>query len=153
MNRHYHNDGPDLLRPRAPVAPDRSVLVSVSMMQSHPSHRETTSRALSRLVAAATLAAFLVAQPWVVCAPLCLLNGHAKVAVAASQYQSHLLHCHSDRVMQSELPTAQSLGSMLPAQLVQLLPSFRVVTIRFAPPAAVHFQQIPSADPPPPRSA
>jgi hypothetical protein len=98
------------------------------------------------------LGAFLVAQPWIVCAPLCLLQGHAAVAAAASQYQGHTLHCHSDRVMQSELPTVQSLGSMLPAQPVQLLPSFQVVTIRFAPPAAVHVQQIPSADPPPPRS-
>ena len=104
------------------------------------------------LVAAATLAAFLVAQSWVVCAPLCLFNGHAKVAVAASQYQDHVIHCHSDKVIQSELPAAQGLGSMLPAQLVELAPSFRVVTIHFAPPAAVHLQQIPSAEPPPPRS-
>jgi len=32
-------------------------------MQSNPSHRETTSRPLSRLAAAATLAALLLAQP------------------------------------------------------------------------------------------
>jgi hypothetical protein len=104
------------------------------------------------LVAAATLVAFLVAQSWVVCAPLCLFNGHAKVAVAAPQYQDHLIHCHSDKVMPSELPAAQQLSIMLPAQLVQLAPSFRVVTIRFAPPALVHLQQIPTAEPPPPRS-
>ena len=127
------------------------MLLSTSMMQSNPSHRETTSRPLSRLVAAATLAVFLVAQPWVVCAPNCLLHGHAKVAMAASQYQDHVIHCHSDKVMRSELPTA-SLGSMLPEQSVPLLPSLRVVTIRFPAPAPVHLQQIPSADPPPPRS-
>ena len=69
-----------------------------------PSHRETTSRPLSRVLAAATLAILLTAQPWVVCAPLCLLNGHAKVALAASQYQDHVIHCHSDKVIQSELP-------------------------------------------------
>ena len=122
------------------------------MMQTKPSPRELPSRPLARLVAAATLAAFLVAQPWIVCAPLCLLQGHAKVAVAATQYQEHIIHCHSDKVVRSELPTAQSLGSMLPARLVPLLPPLRVVTIRFASPAAVHLQQIPSADPPPPRS-
>jgi hypothetical protein len=103
------------------------------------------------LVAAGTLLAFLVAQPWLVCAPLCLVNGHAQVAVAASQYQDHVIHCHSDKVV-LELPSAQSLGSMLPAQLVQLPPSFRIVTIHFAPPAAVHLQQVPTAEPPPPRS-
>jgi len=121
------------------------------MMQSNPSHRETTSRPLSRLVAATTLAVFLVAQPWVMCLPKCLLEGHAKVASAASQYQDRIIHCHSDKVMRSELPTA-SLGSMLPEQSVPLLPSLRVVTIRFPAPAPVHLQQIPSADPPPPRS-
>jgi hypothetical protein len=122
------------------------------MMQSKPSPRETGSHPLARLVAAATLAAFLVAQPWIVCAPLCLLQGHAKVAAAASQYQDHIIHCHSDKVVRSELPTTQSLGSMLPARLIPQLPPLQVVTTRFASPAAVHLQQIPSADPPPPRS-
>ncbi|HEY0351099.1 MAG TPA: hypothetical protein VGC48_03205 [Gemmatimonadales bacterium] len=105
------------------------------------------------LVAAAMLAAFLVAQPWIVCAPLCLFEGHGKVAMAASHYQDHLLHCHSGKVMPTELPAAQSLGSMLPVAAAQLLPPALVVgTIRFAPPAAVHLQQIPTAEPPPPRS-
>jgi hypothetical protein len=122
------------------------------MMQRHPVHRETMSRRLSGLFAAATLAAFLVAQPWVMCAPLCLLQGHAKVATAASQYQEHVIHCHSDKVMLSQLPTAQSLGSMLPARWVPVLPLPRVETVRPAPPTMVHPQQIPLADPPPPRS-
>ena len=122
------------------------------MMQSNPSHRETTSRPLSRLVAAATLAVFLVAQPWVVCAPNCLLHGHAKVAMAASQYQDHVIHCHSDKVIQSELATAQSLGSMLPTRWVPVVPSLRVVTLDLGSPTLVHLQQVPSADPPPPRS-
>jgi hypothetical protein len=121
------------------------------MMQSNPSHRETTSRPLSRLVAAATLAVFLLAQPWVVCVPNCLLHGHAKVAMAASQHQGHVMHCHSDNVVVSHLPTAQSLDNMLPARVALPLSPLRVVAIRFTPPAPIHLQQIPPADPPPPR--
>jgi hypothetical protein len=113
----------------------------------------TRSRPLARLAAVTTLAAFLVAQSWIVCAPLCLLNGHAKVAVQASHYEDHVIHCHSDNVMHSELPVVQSLGSMLPVSPAQLLPPAPiVVTIGFAPPARVHLQQIPTAEPPPPRS-
>lgn len=122
------------------------------MLQSNPSHWETTSRPLRRVVAAATLAVFFVAQPWVVCAPLCLLHGHAKVAMAASQYQDHVIHCHSDKVITSELPTAQSLGSMLPTRWVPVLPPLRVVTFDLESPTPVHLQQVPSTDPPPPRS-
>jgi hypothetical protein len=121
------------------------------MMQSNPSHRETTSRPLSRLVAAVTLAVFLLAQPWVVCAPLCLLQGHARVALSVSQYQGHVMHCHSDNVVLSQLPTAQSLGNMLPTRVAPALPPLRVVAIRFAPPVPIKLQQIPPADPPPPR--
>ncbi len=122
------------------------------MMQRNPSHRATHSRPLARLVAAATLAAFLIAQSWAVCAPLCLLQGHAKIAMGASQYQDHVIHCHSDKVIRSELPTLQPLGLMLPARWAPVLPSLRVVTLQPAPPAAIHPQQIPSVDPPPPRS-
>ena len=122
------------------------------MMQSNLPHPETASRPLVRFVAAATLAAFLVAQPWVVCAPLCLLQGHVKVASAAADDHDHIIPCHSERVMRSELPIAHLLGSMLPARPALLLPPPRVVTIRFESPAAVHLQQIPSVDPPPPRS-
>lgn len=122
------------------------------MIQRNPAPRKTTSRPLSRLVAAATLAAFLVAQSWIVCAPLCLFNGHARVAAAASQYQEHIIHCHADNVIRSELPAAQSLGGMLPTQWVPVLPSLRVVTVDLGSPAPVHLQQVPSADPPPPRS-
>jgi hypothetical protein len=119
------------------------------MLQSNSSPRETTSRPLSRLVTAATLAAFLVAQSWIVCAPLCLLQAHAR---AVSQYQTHPLHCHSNQVIQSELPATQSLGSMIPARAVPLLPPPRVVAVRFAEPLPAQLHQIPSADPPPPRS-
>jgi hypothetical protein len=113
-----------------------------------------SSRPLSRLAGAATLAAFLIAQSWIVCAPLCLLvHRHAQVAVAASHYQDHVSHCHSDRVVQGQLPAAQSLGSMLPMQGAPVLPSLRVVTHDFGPPARVHLQQNPSTDPPPPRAA
>ena len=103
-----------------------------------------------RLVGLVTVAAFLLAQSWMVCAPLCLLQGHARVALAASQYQGHVMHCHSDNVL-SQLPTGQSLGNMLPARVAPPLLPFRVVAIRFIPPAPIHLQQIPPADPPPPR--
>jgi hypothetical protein len=135
-----------------PVVPEWAVLVSTSMLPSAPSSRKTHSRPLARLAAVATLAAFLVAQSWFVCAPLCLLEGHAKFAAAASQYQDHLVHCHSGKVMPAELPAAQSLGSMLPVQVSPLVPVTRVVPVRFAPPAALYLQQIPPTEPPPPRS-
>jgi hypothetical protein len=114
---------------------------------------ETRSRPLARLAAVTTLAAFLIAQSWIVCAPLCLLEGHARVAMATSHYQDHLLHCHSGKLVPAELPAVQSLGSMLPVSATPLLPSLPVVTIGFVPPALLHLQQIPSAEPPPPRSA
>jgi hypothetical protein len=121
------------------------------MMQRNPFRREPHSRPLVRLVGLATLASFLLAQSWMVCAPLCLLQGHARVALSASQYQGHVMHCHSDNVILSQLPTAQSLGNMLPARVAPPLPPLRVVAVRFAPPVPIHLQQIPSADPPPPR--
>jgi hypothetical protein len=122
------------------------------MMRTTSSPREMTSRPLGRLVAAATLAAFLVAQSWVVCAPLCLLNGHAKFAVAASQYQDHVMHCHSDKVSPAELPAPELLGSMLPTHWAPALPSLHVVTVELGSPNRIHLQQVPSADPPPPRA-
>jgi hypothetical protein len=122
------------------------------MRQSTPSSRQTPSRALARLAAGATLAAFLVAQSWMVCAPLCLLQGHGKVGMVVSHYQDHLLHCHSNKVIASVPPAIQSLGAMLPVGAAQLLPPSRIVSIRFVPPAPVQLQQIPLTDPPPPRS-
>lgn len=141
----------DLVLTPRPVARGRGVLPSTPNMQPHSSPREAISRPLSRLVMAATLVAFLVAQPWVVCAPLCLLNGHAQVAMAASQHPDHVIHCHSDTVIRSELPAAQSLGSMLPARWVPVLPSLRVVILDLGSPTLAHVHQVPPADPPPPR--
>jgi hypothetical protein len=112
----------------------------------------THSRPLARLAAVATLVAFLVAQSWVVCAPLCLLQGHAMVAMTTSNSGDHILHCHSDKVTPSELPAAPLLGTMLPVELAQLVLLPRVVSVHFAPPAPVHLQQIPLAESPPPRS-
>jgi hypothetical protein len=106
---------------------------------------------LVRSVGLLTVAAFLLAQSWMVCAPLCLLQGHARVALAASQFQGHVMHCHSGDVVVSQLPTAQSLDNMLPTRVAAPLSPLRVVAIRFAPPAPIHLQQIPPADPPPPR--
>ena len=112
----------------------------------------TRRNPLVRLVGLLTVAAFLLAQSWMVCAPLCLLQGHARVTLGASQYQGHVMHCHSGNVVVSQPPTTQSLGNMLPARVAPPLPPLRVVAIRFAPPAPIHFQQVPPADPPPPRS-
>jgi hypothetical protein len=106
---------------------------------------------LVRSVGLLALAAFLLAQSWMVCAPLCLLQGHARVALAASQYQGHVMHCHSGDVVLSQMPTAQSLDNMLPTRVAPLLSPLRVVAIRFTPPAPIHLQQIPPAEPPPPR--
>jgi hypothetical protein len=112
------------------------------MTQRHP---------LVRSVGLLTLAAFLLAQSWMVCAPLCLLQGHARVALTTSQFQGRAMHCHSDNVVVSQLPTAPSLDNMLPARVAPLLSPLRVVAIRFAPPAPIQLQQVPPADPPPPR--
>ena len=112
----------------------------------------TRRNPLVRLVGLLTVAAFLLAQSWMVCAPLCLLQRHARVALSASQFEGHIMHCHSDNAVLSQLPTAQSLGTMLPARAALPLLPLPVVAISFAPPAAIHLQQIPSADPPPPRS-
>jgi hypothetical protein len=106
---------------------------------------------LVRSVGLLALAAFLLAQSWMVCAPLCLLQGHARVALAASQFEGHVMHCHSDNVVLSQLPTGQSLGNMLPTRVAAPLLPFRVVAVCFIPPAPIHLQQVPPADPPPPR--
>jgi hypothetical protein len=111
----------------------------------------TRRNRLVRLVGLLTVAAFLLAQSWMVCAPLCLLQGHARVALGASQYEGHVMHCHSGDVVVSQLPTGQSLDNMLPARVAEPLSPLRVVAVRFAPPAPIHFQQVPPADPPPPR--
>jgi hypothetical protein len=112
----------------------------------------TRRNRLVRLVGLLTVAAFLLAQSWMVCAPLCLLQRHARVTLSASQYEGHIMHCHSGDVVVSQLPTAQSLGTMLPARVAPPLLPLPVVAISFAPPAPIHFQQVPPADPPPPRS-
>jgi hypothetical protein len=111
----------------------------------------TQRKPLVRSIGLLTVAAFLLAQSWMVCAPLCLLQGHARVAVSASEYQGHVMHCHSDDVVLSQLPTVQSLGNMLPTRVTLPLPPLRIVAVRFEPPAPIHLQQVPPADPPPPR--
>ena len=111
----------------------------------------TRRNPLVRLVGLLTVAGFLLAQSWMVCAPLCLLQGHARVALGASQYEGHVMHCHSGDVVVSQLPTAQSLDNMLPARVAPPVLQLPVVAISFAPPAPIHLQQIPPADPPPPR--
>lgn len=120
------------------------------MLQRSRFPREVRPRPLVRLVGLVTLASFLLAQSWTMCAPLCLLQHHAKVAHSA-EYQGHAMHCHSDDLILSQLPSGQSLGNMLPARVAPLLPPLRVVAVRFVPPAPIHVQQIPLADPPPPR--
>ncbi|MFL5401831.1 MAG: hypothetical protein ACJ8BF_03350, partial [Gemmatimonadales bacterium] len=98
-------------------------------MQSNPPSRERRSPWRDRFVAVATLVAFLVAQPWIVCAPLCLLKGHAQVASVALPSPDRVIHCHSDSVMRSELPSAQPLGSMLPVEVGPLLLPLQIVAV------------------------
>ena len=107
---------------------------------------------LARLVATTTLGAFLLAQPGILCAPLCLSQVHERLVAAASHFQDHVVPCHPERVIRSQLPTAQLLGSMLPEGVAQLAPRPQIVRVRFGAPAETLLQQIPSTDPPPPRT-
>lgn len=119
------------------------------------SPRQTTSRPLARLLAGAVLGAFLVSQSWVLCAPLCLLQGHAAAVMAASDSHAHVKPCHSDHVMRSESTSQssdlQTLGLMLPTRSVPVVRPLPVVTLALTPPTAVHLQQVSSVEPPPPR--
>ncbi|HEY4649712.1 MAG TPA: hypothetical protein VIG95_11400 [Gemmatimonadales bacterium] len=101
----------------------------------------------------ATLTAFLVGQSWMLCAPLCLIQGHAPMSMAsASLHQSHAMPCHSDLVLESPAALATSLATMLPSRVTPMLALPRLVAVSFAPVVPLQLRQLPPRDPPPPRS-
>jgi hypothetical protein len=115
--------------------------------------RDTHSRPLARLAALLTLTAFLVGQSWMLCAPLCLIQGHAPMSMAsASMHQNHTMPCHSDLVIESPAAVAASLAIMLPSQVTPILALPRLVDVSFAAVLPIQLQQLPPRDPPPPRS-
>src|ERR1041385_327598 len=97
------------------------------------------SRPLSaRLAALATMLVFLGAQPWVICPPLCLVDGHAPShrgsAMAGAHHRSYGTPCHTGKVVPSEVTASGFLSIMLPAPWAPALPSLSVVTVPIAPP-------------------
>jgi hypothetical protein len=123
------------------------------MRPSSRSASATPSRPLVRLAALLTLSAFLVGQSWMLCAPLCLIQGHAPMSMAtASMHQSHTMPCHSDLVVESPASLAASLATMLPSRVTPVLALPRLVDVSFAPVLSVQLRQLPPRDPPPPRS-
>lgn len=114
-------------------------------------------RLLTRLVALATLAGFLIAQPWATCLPSCLMLGHSQwhkdVAVASAHHHSAVASCHTGKLVSAQAPATGSVGIMLPASWTPELQSPPVVTVARAAPAGAHSGQVPSTEPPPPRAA
>jgi hypothetical protein len=106
--------------------------------------------AASRLVAAATLAVFLLSQPAVICLPLCLSGGHYQ---AASEMHRHspLQPCHSLDAIRAPASILQISSIMLPAGGSPLIPLLAVVSLGTMSPADLSSAPIPSLDPPPPR--
>jgi hypothetical protein len=106
-----------------------------------------------RVVSAATLVIFFLAQPGTLCLPLCLSGAHSPIIAPAAHQQPQAQPCHSGKliVVQSELPAFQSLSTMLPTRWAPLVPSIRVVALEIASPKGFHLRGLPPNDPPPPR--
>jgi hypothetical protein len=121
------------------------------MAQGDQSSRALRSRRLVRLAALAMLLAFLVGQSSMLCAPLCLLEGHAAMTMPSLD-ANHGMPCHSGKVVASPPAVVGLLATMLPSRATPQLPSLRLLAIRFAPPASAQLYQLPAQDPPPPRS-
>ena len=121
------------------------------MKQGIHSSGERPSRRLVRVAALAMLLAFLVGQSSMLCAPLCLLQGHAAMAMQSSDANQGM-PCHSGKVVISPPAIEGLLATMLPSDATPQLPSLRFLAVRFAPPASAQLHQLPPQDPPPPRS-
>jgi hypothetical protein len=106
--------------------------------------------AASRLVAAATLAVFLLSQPAVICLPLCLSGGHYQ-ATSEMHRHSPLQPCHSLDAIRVPASILQAPSTMLPAAGSPSIPLLPVVALGTRSPVALSSAQLPSLDPPPPR--
>ena len=110
----------------------------------------------SRVSALATLAAFLLAQPAVACAALCLLQGHAASVHAMSGMSGGSPAvadgpCHTSSAGAVQRDPFQALSPMAPtrAAVVAVAPAHRVEQVLLLParpPFVSH-----SVEPPPPR--
>ena len=108
------------------------------------------SRPLARLAAATTLAIFLLAQPGSWCLPLCWTGTHYELAAAPPHQHPQVKPCHSD-LIRIQSPAPESLGTMLPVQLLPSLPSGRIVAMETQSAESFYLPLLPSNDPPPPR--
>jgi hypothetical protein len=106
--------------------------------------------AASRLVAAATLAVFLLSQPAVICLPLCLSGGHYQ-ATSEMHRHSPLQPCHSLDAISVPASILQISSTMLPAAGNPSLPLLPLVSLSTRSPVDLSSAPTPSLDPPPPR--
>src|SRR5689334_15502751 len=84
--------------------------------------------AASRLVAAATLAVFLLSQPAVICLPLCLSGGHYQASMQMHRH-SPLQPCHSLDAIRVPGSILQISSTMLPAAGNPSIPLLPVVSL------------------------
>ena len=115
--------------------------------------RGAAPRALARAGAVATLAAFLLAQSWLVCLPLCAVGRHRAMSVAGPPQEMHTATCHRGVTNRHEMPGASLLGAMLPTPRPPALPPAAIGSLPPATAPTLHPHQLPASDPPPPRSA
>lgn len=105
-----------------------------------------------RLPVAVTLAAVLLCAPWLACLPLCIVAGHHDMAAVELGQVTHAPPCHAGRAVQREIPVPTPPAIMLPSARTPELPSFRLAVLRQPPANLLLLQQVPTAEPPPPRS-
>ena len=105
-----------------------------------------------RLPAAVTLAAVLLCSPWLACLPLCIVAGHHDMAVAGVGQVMHAPPCHTGSTVRREMPVPNPPVVMLPSTRAAGLPPLLVAALPEPPADPLHFQQVPTAESPPPRS-
>ncbi|HZI72847.1 MAG TPA: hypothetical protein VFD73_02290 [Gemmatimonadales bacterium] len=106
--------------------------------------------AASRLVAAATLAVFLLSQPAVICLPLCISGGHYQASMEMHRH-SPLQPCHSLDAIRAPASILQISSTMLPAAGSPSIPLLPLLSLGTRSPVDLSSAPIPSLDPPPPR--
>ena len=111
----------------------------------------------NRLSAFASLAAFLAAQSWVLCAVVCLSGsaapGHPGASASPMAMTMHDGSCHTHGVREPGPLVQQALSPMLTAAPTGNMPEGRLLAVE--PVVLTHSRSlhIPAAEPPPPRSA